>query len=66
MIFRPIPESSTRMAAIKTGEMDIVSRLSFEEAAMLKDTPGVEVIEYPVDPVFYITFNNLTSGKGLT
>ena len=65
LIFRPIPESSTRMAAIKTGEMDIVSRLSSEEAAMLKGVPGVEVIEYPVDRVFYITFNNLTSGKGL-
>lgn len=65
LIFRPIAESSTRMAAIKTGEMDIVSRLSSEEAAMLKGVPGVRVIEYPVDRVFYITFNNLTSGKGL-
>ncbi len=65
LIFRPIPESSTRMAAIKTGEMDIVSRLSSEEAAMLKGVPNVNVIEYPVDRVFYITFNNLTSGKGL-
>jgi peptide/nickel transport system substrate-binding protein len=26
--------------------------------------PGVEVITYPVDRVFYITFNNLTSGVG--
>ncbi len=65
VIFRPIPESATRMAAIKTGEMDIVSRLTAEEAAMLKNTPDVKVIEYPVDRVFYITFNNLTSGKGL-
>lgn len=65
IIFRPIPESSTRMAAIKTGEMDIVSRLSSEEAAMLKGVPNVNVIEYPVDRVFYLTFNNLTSGKGL-
>ncbi|MBF0257928.1 MAG: ABC transporter substrate-binding protein [Desulfamplus sp.] len=65
LIFRPIEESSTRVAAIKTGEIDIVSRLSSEEAAMLKGVPGVDVIEYPVDRVFYITFNNLTSGKGL-
>ncbi|MBF0200446.1 MAG: ABC transporter substrate-binding protein, partial [Desulfamplus sp.] len=65
LIFRPIPESSTRVAAIKTGEIDIVSRLSSEEAAMLKNVPGIQVIEYPVDRVFYITFNNLTSGKGL-
>lgn len=65
LIFRPIEESATRVAAIKTGEIDIVSRLSSEEAAMLKGVPGVNVIEYPVDRVFYITFNNLTSGKGL-
>ncbi|MCG8618010.1 MAG: ABC transporter substrate-binding protein [Desulfobacterales bacterium] len=65
VVFRPIAESATRMAAIKTGEMDIVSRLTAEEAAMLKGVSGVKVVEYPVDRVFYITFNNLTSGKGL-
>lgn len=65
VVFRPIAESATRMAAIKTGEMDIVSRLTAEEAAMLKGVPNVKVVEYPVDRVFYITFNNLTSGKGL-
>ena len=32
---------------------------------MLKGVSNVKVIEYPVDRVFYITFNNLTSGKGL-
>jgi len=64
LIFRPIGESFTRMAAIKTGEMDIVSRLTAEQAAMLKGVSNVKVIEYPVDRVFYITFNNLTSGKG--
>ncbi|HCY86328.1 MAG TPA: hypothetical protein DHV36_14430, partial [Desulfobacteraceae bacterium] len=65
VVFRPIAESATRMAAIKTGEMDIVSRLTAEEAAMLKGVSSVKVVEYPVDRVFYITFNNLTSGKGL-
>jgi peptide/nickel transport system substrate-binding protein len=64
IIFRPIAESATRMAAIKTGEMDIVSRLTVEEASMLKGVSNVKVVEYPVDRVFYITFNNLTSGKG--
>ena len=32
---------------------------------MLKNVHGVNVVEYAVDRVFYITFNNLTSGKGL-
>jgi peptide/nickel transport system substrate-binding protein len=65
LIFRPIPESSTRVSAIQAGEIDIVTRLSSEEAQTLKGTKGVAVIQYPVDRVYYITFNNLTTGKGL-
>lgn len=64
LIFRPIPESSTRVAAIQTGEIDIAPRLSSEEAGTLEGQPGVQIIRYPVDRVYYITFNNLTSGKG--
>ena len=64
LVFRPIPESSTRVAAIQTGEVHIVGRLSAEEAASLEGTPGVEVITYPVDRVYYIAFNNLTGGVG--
>jgi peptide/nickel transport system substrate-binding protein len=62
VIFRPIPESSTRVAAIQTGEVDIVQRLSAEEAASLEGVDNVRVISYPVDRVYYIAFNNLTSG----
>ncbi len=64
LIFRPIPESSTRVAAIKTGEIDIVTRLSAEEAEILKGVPNVKLITYHADRVYYIAFNNLTSGKG--
>ena len=64
LIFRPIPESATRVAAIKTGEVDIVGRLSSEEVKMLKGAKNVKVITYPVDRVYYIAFNNMTSGKG--
>ncbi|MCP4108992.1 MAG: ABC transporter substrate-binding protein [Desulfobacteraceae bacterium] len=64
LVFRPIPESTTRVAAIRTGEVDIVTRLSSEEAKSLKGRPNVKVIDYTVDRVYYITFNNLTSGKG--
>ena len=63
LIFRPIPESATRVAAIQTGEIDLVTRLSAEEAATLKEDPRVSVIDYTVDRVFYIAFNNLTTGK---
>ncbi len=62
LIFRPIPESSTRVAAIQTGEIDIVTRLSSEEAAALEGMDNVKIVSYPVDRVYYIAFNNLTSG----
>lgn len=64
LIFRPIPESATRVAAIQTGEVDIVTRLSSEEAQSLLGVPNVTVIKYPVERVFYIAFNNMTTGVG--
>jgi peptide/nickel transport system substrate-binding protein len=64
LIFRPIPESATRVAAIQTGEVDIVGRLSAEEAQSLLGAPGVQVIRYPVARVYYIAFNNMTTGVG--
>ena len=65
LIFRPIPESSTRVAAIQTDEIDTVQRLSAEEAQGLLGEEGVRVIKYPVARIFYIAFNNLSTGVGL-
>jgi len=64
IIFRPIIESTTRVSAMKAGEIDIITRISSEEADSLKGEPNVKVITYPQDRVYYIAFNNLTSGKG--
>jgi len=62
VIFRPIPESATRVAAIQTGEVDIVTRLSSEEAQSLLGVENVKIIKYPVARIYYIAFNNLTTG----
>ncbi len=64
LIFRPIPESSTRVAAIQTGEVDIVTRLTSEEAQSLLGVEDVKVIKYPQTRIWYIAFNNLTTGLG--
>ncbi|MCL7455104.1 MAG: ABC transporter substrate-binding protein [Anaerolineae bacterium] len=64
VIFRPIPESATRVAAIQTGEVDIVTRLSSEEAQNLLGVEDVTVIKYPQTRVYYIAFNNMTTGVG--
>jgi peptide/nickel transport system substrate-binding protein len=62
LIFRPIPESATRVAAIQTGEVDVVGRLSSEEAQSLLGVPNVKVIRYPSTRIYYVAFNNLTTG----
>lgn len=63
LIFRSIPESATRAAAIQTDEIDIVGRLTAEEAKDLLGVEDIRVIKYPVTRIFYIAFNNLTTGK---
>jgi len=64
VIFRPIPEAATRVAALQTDEIDIANQLNYEQAQQLEGGAGMEVLSYPLDRVFYVTFNNLTSGVG--
>lgn len=64
LVFRFIPESATRVAAIQQDEVDIVTRLSAEEADSLKSASGVNVIQYQVPRIYYIAFDNLSSGIG--
>lgn len=62
LVFRPIQDSSTRLAAVQTGEVHIAQRFNSEEAATLENASNVAVVTYPVDRVYYIAFNNLTTG----
>jgi peptide/nickel transport system substrate-binding protein len=64
VVYRPIPEASTRIAAVKAGDIDIISRIGPEQAEELEGTSGVDLISYPKDRVYYIAFNNMTTGKG--
>lgn len=62
VVFRFMPESATRVAAIQAGEIDIAPRLSAEEAETVAAEEHVTVIDYPVDRVYYVAFNNMTTG----
>lgn len=64
IIFRPIPESATRLAAVQTGEVDVTTRLSAEEAQSLEGVEGVKIVETPLDRVQYVGFNNMSTGIG--
>lgn len=61
--FRFMTESATRVAAVQAGEIDIAPRLSKDESDQLKDKENLTVVNYPVDRVYYVAFNNLTTGK---
>ena len=62
VVFRFMPESATRVAAVQTGEIDIAPRLSAEEADTIRGASGLTVLTYPVDRVYYVAFNNMTTG----
>lgn len=62
LTFRFIPDSATRVAAIQTDEIDIVTRLTAEESQSLQSVQGVKTSEYALSRIYYIAFNNLTTG----
>jgi peptide/nickel transport system substrate-binding protein len=64
LIYSPIPESSTRYAALINDDIDIVSGLGPEHADQVAGAEGVQLVSYPLDRVFYITFNNMSTGIG--
>jgi peptide/nickel transport system substrate-binding protein len=64
LVFRIIPDSSTRLAAIQTGEIHIVNRLSADEITLLEGNPEVEIVTYPNDRVYYVAFKNVGNGVG--
>lgn len=47
VIFRVIPDSLTRVAALRAGEVDIVQAVPLDLVAMLDDDPGVQIRTTP-------------------
>jgi peptide/nickel transport system substrate-binding protein len=64
IVFKFIPDVATRVAALKTGEVDIITRLTAEDAATLEGDSNITVSEYALNRVYYVAFNNLTTGIG--
>jgi peptide/nickel transport system substrate-binding protein len=62
--FRVIPDPSTRLAAVQTGEIHIANRLTPDQAMTLERVPGVEVVSYLNDRAYYVGFKNVGAGAG--
>lgn len=54
IVFKPIPEASTRVNMLKTGEVHFVFPLPTLDADVLADEAGVEVLTGPSVDVYYI------------
>jgi peptide/nickel transport system substrate-binding protein len=59
VMFKMIPDAATRIAALKTGEVHIITRLTAEDADTLRNDPNIVLVEYAVNRVYYVTFGNL-------
>ncbi len=64
LTFRIIPDATTRLAAVQTGEIDIAPRLNADLAATLEGAANVNVLRYPADRVYYVGFKNVGASEG--
>jgi peptide/nickel transport system substrate-binding protein len=60
LIFRPIPEDQTRLAALQTGEIDVAGNISPALAGDLKDVSGVTVYTPKVSASYWVINMNVT------
>jgi peptide/nickel transport system substrate-binding protein len=47
IIYQPIPEAASRVIALETGEVDVISGIAADDAARLENTKGIKVIKEP-------------------
>jgi len=64
LIYRPIPDTATRFAALINDDIDIVSNLGPEQADAIEAAENVSLVTYGQDRVYYVTFNNMSTGIG--
>ncbi|MEX2540808.1 MAG: ABC transporter substrate-binding protein [Trueperaceae bacterium] len=64
LVYRVIPDASTRLAAIQTGEIDIANRLTFDQVRTLESNDDIELVSYLNDRAYYVGFKNVGAGEG--
>ena len=55
--FKPVPEAASRSILIETGEADVVTKLSPQDAGLLKDIEGMHVDVIPFTRVIFLHMN---------
>ncbi|RLB27268.1 MAG: ABC transporter substrate-binding protein [Deltaproteobacteria bacterium] len=63
LIFKVIPETGSRMAALETGEVDIATNVPPFMIPKLKKNPKINIVSGPSGRVIFIGFNLLDANK---
>ena len=63
LIFKPIPEMSSRVASLQTGEVDIALGIPAFMVDQLKGDPKIQVKEMLTDRVIFISFDLVDKSK---
>ncbi|WP_248928226.1 ABC transporter substrate-binding protein [Paenibacillus hamazuiensis] len=61
LVFKPIPEEASRIAALEAGEVDLVTGVSSSQVERLKKNQNLEVVSFPTTRAVYIGFNMLNN-----
>jgi peptide/nickel transport system substrate-binding protein len=59
---RVIPEAAARIAALESGEADIINNVATSQVSRLKTIPGIEVLSGPTSRVMFAGFNLVNPG----
>lgn len=55
---RVITEESSRTIALETGEVDILATVGLTDAQRIRETEGIELVEYTSTQIEYLAFNS--------
>lgn len=58
-VFRAVPNVSTRVADLRSGQADLVMNLAADQAAELEGQDGMQVLAVPTERVDYLALNTL-------
>ena len=65
VVFRPVPEATTRLASLQAGEADLITQVPPNLAPVLEAAPGVELAPVEGARAVYIGMNTLDGHEAL-
>lgn len=57
--YRVIPEDASRIAALESGEVDIIANVATSQVSRLEEKEGIEVVGSPTTRVVFVSMNTL-------